>query len=210
MNRKSYTTILEIIGILFVLQLLRIGIKSLCFLGTARTDFSDRVASIIAMTVLSIVILFAAKFRKINLSVFPKHFTAGYIVFSMMVAALLILSVILTKCFSIDGIVMLLYSAVVTPVFEELIFRGFVWNRLIPLFKKEWGIYLVSTLLFAVWHLGYIDSVAFRVGAGLANAMVWKAVTGLCFGIVLGALRLKTKNCYSTMLLHGILNLFGR
>ena len=210
MSKKHCKTVLEMTGALIALQLLRIGIKSLCFLGFERTDFSDRVASMIAMIILSILILLVAKRRKISLSVFPKNFHAGYLAATVMAAALLILTPILTKNGSACAIILLLYSTIVTPVFEELIFRGFVWNQLNTLLEKEWCTYIVSTLLFAVWHFGYLDSVAFRVGTGLVNVMIWKAVTGLCFGVVLGALRLKTKNSYSTMLLHGALNLFGK
>ncbi|MGM9573231.1 MAG: type II CAAX prenyl endopeptidase Rce1 family protein [Hominicoprocola sp.] len=75
---------------------------------------------------------------------------------------------------------------------------------------NKWATYLTTIILFGLWHLAYIDSIAFRVGGGLHTVMVWKAVTGLCFGIVLGAVRVKTKNCYATILLHGAMNLFGR
>jgi len=105
---------------------------------------------------------------------------------------------------------LLLYGSIVTPIFEELIFRGYIWNKLNDIFEKEWITYIVSAVLFALWHLGYVDSIAFRMETGLANVMLWKAITGLCYGVVLGALRLKTKNCYSTMLLHGVMNIFGR
>lgn len=162
------------------------------------------------MVLLSALILLVAKFRRIDLSIFPKHFGAGYIIFTVITFALFISTPILTKNNSTSEIVLLIYSAIVTPVFEELIFRGFVWNKLNTLFKKEWITYVMSTLLFAIWHFGYIDTIAFHVETGLANAIIWKVITGLCFGIVLGALRLKTKNCYSTMLLHGVLNIFGR
>jgi membrane protease YdiL (CAAX protease family) len=60
-----------------------------------------------------------------------------------------------------------------------------------------------------MWHLGYVDSIAFRVEIGLGNAMLWKVITGLCYGIILGVLRLRTKNSYSTILLHGVMNIFG-
>jgi membrane protease YdiL (CAAX protease family) len=77
-------------------------------------------------------------------------------------------------------------------------------------FSKEIETYIVTTILFALWHIGYISSIAFRVETGLANAMIGKVITGLCFGIILGMIRLKTKNSYSTILLHGALNIFGR
>jgi membrane protease YdiL (CAAX protease family) len=98
----------------------------------------------------------------------------------------------------------------VIPIFEEMIFRGYIWNKLNVVFEKEWITYIVSTLLFALWHIGYIDAIAFRVETGLVIAMFWKVITGLCFGVVLGAVRYKTKNSYSTILLHGIMNIFGR
>lgn len=77
-------------------------------------------------------------------------------------------------------------------------------------FSKEWKTYVVTTALFALWHIGYIDSNAFRVGNGIANVMIWKVITGFCFGIILEAARIKTKNSYSTILLHGVMNMFGR
>ena len=110
----------------------------------------------------------------------------------------------------IESILLLVYSSIVTPVFEEFIFRGYIWNELNQIFTSEWKTYIVTTIFFALWHLGYISSIAFRVENNLLNVMIWKVITGLCFGIVLGAVRLKTKNCYSTMLLHGVMNLFGR
>lgn len=91
-----------------------------------------------------------------------------------------------------------------------MIFRGYVWNKLNTIFLKEWKTYIGSTILFALCHIGYISAIVFRVECGLANAMIWKVITGLCFGIILGAIRLKTKNSYSTILLHGVLNIFGR
>ena len=110
----------------------------------------------------------------------------------------------------IEPILLLVYSSIVTPIFEELIFRGYIWNELNQIFTSEWKTYIITTILFALWHLGYISSIAFRVEDDLLNVMIWKVITGLCFGIVLGAVRLKTINCYSTMLLHGVMNIFGR
>lgn len=110
----------------------------------------------------------------------------------------------------IQAIILLGYSSLVTPIFEELLFRGYVWNRLTVIFKSESSVYLWSSFLFGVWHLGYFDSLAFRVETDLVQALFWKVITGLFYGLVLGLLRWKTKNCYSTMLLHGAMNIFGR
>lgn len=99
----------------------------------------------------------------------------------------------------------------ITPIFEELIFRGYVWNKLEEKLSKRFAVYVITTLLFAAWHIGYIDTIAFRVASDrVLFIMLMKVVTGLCFGIVLGAVRYKTKNCYSSILLHSVMNIFGR
>lgn len=198
------------LGVMVVLQLLRMGLKSLFFVFVERTNFTDRVASLVAMALLSAVVVLYARARKLPLSVFPKRFGAWYIVASALTLTLLVLTPILTKDDSFTAIVLLIYSGVVTPVFEELIFRGLLWNRLNDALPKAWMTYAVTALLFALWHFGYVDALAFRVHEGLGTAMLWKAVIGLGYGVALGALRLGTKNCYSTMLLHGALNIFGR
>lgn len=209
MNKSPAKTILWLLLMLIALQTALFGIKHLLFLAAERTDFSDRVASMAGMSLLAIIFCAVSAARRVRLSVFPEHFGKLYIIGTALTAGLLVA----TPSNYIDGapaVVMLIYSSVVTPVYEELIFRGYVWNRLRSVFLKERTAYILSTFLFAVWHLGYIDSIAFRVQSGLAAAMVWKVITGLCFGVVLGALRLKTKNCYSTMLLHSVMNIFGR
>lgn len=194
---------------LIVLSSLLFGIEQSVFLLIPRTDYSDHMASMFAMIVLTTFILILSKKRKFNLSILPTKFTAFYICASIAAVGLFITT---PSSFTggLHSIFLLVYASIVTPIFEEIIFRGYVWNKLNQIFSKEWKTYIVSTILFALWHFGYIRSIAFRVQGDLLSVMVWKVITGLCFGIVLGAVRLKTKNCYSTILLHGIMNIFGR
>lgn len=78
------------------------------------------------------------------------------------------------------------YGCVITPICEELIFRGPVRIKLKKL-KSEWTVFAVDTALFGLWRLGYADSVAFRVREGYANVMFRKGMTGLCFGVVIAS-----------------------
>ena len=197
-----------IIG-LAVLQGLLYGAKHLVFLIVARTDFTDQMASMAVMVVLAGLVVGLARLRHWPLSVFPTRFSRWYVVATIVAAGLLIATPA-NYTGGWQAVLTLVYGSIVTPVYEELVFRGLVWNRLATVFTKPWVVYVWSVVLFGVWHLGYVDSVAFRVEIGLMPIMAWKAVTGVAYGAVLGALRLKTKNCYSTMLLHGVLNLFGR
>ena len=195
--------------VLLLLSLSLFVIKRIIFFFVARTDFSDYMASMVSMIILTSIILRLSRKAEINLSIFPDKFTVSYISVSIISVVLFIASPSNYKG-GIESILLLVYSSIVTPVFEELIFRGYIWNELNQIFTSEWKTYIITTILFALWHLGYISSIAFRVEDDLLNVMIWKVITGLCFGIVLGAVRLKTKNCYSTMILHGVMNLFGR
>lgn len=209
MNKCRIKTIGFMILVLLLLSLSLFVIKRIIFFFVARTDFSDYMASMVSMIILTSIILRLSRKAEINLSIFPDKFTVSYISVSIISVVLFIASPSNYKG-GIEPILLLVYSSIVTPIFEELIFRGYIWNELNQIFTSEWKTYIITTILFALWHLGYISSIAFRVEDDLLNVMIWKVITGLCFGIVLGAVRLKTKNCYSTMLLHGVMNLFGR
>ena len=209
MNKCKIKTIGFMILVLLLLSLSLFVIKRIIFFFVARTDFSDYMASMVSMIILTSIILRLSRKAEINLSIFPDKFTVSYISVSIISVVLFIASPSNYKG-GIEPILLLVYSSIVTPIFEELIFRGYIWNELNQIFTSEWKTYIITTILFALWHLGYISSIAFRVEYDLLNVMIWKVITGLCFGIVLGAVRLKTRNCYSTMLLHGVMNIFGR
>ena len=209
MNKCKIKTIGFMILVLLLLSLSLFVIKRIIFFFVARTDFSDYMASMVSMIILTSIILRLSRKAEINLSIFPDKFTVSYIIVSIISVVLFIASPSNYKG-GIESILLLVYSSIVTPIFEELIFRGYIWNELNQIFTSEWKTYIITTIFFALWHLGYISSIAFRVEYDLLNVMIWKVITGLCFGIVLGAVRLKTKNCYSTMILHGVMNLFGR
>ncbi len=194
---------------LIFIQTLLISMKKITFYFIRRTNFSDSMISMICIIIISVLFIIYCRKKEISLSVFPKQFDKFYILITF-VAIILFLVTPSNYNGDVEPKLLLIYGSVVIPIFEELIFRGYVWNKLNEILKKELFTYVVTTILFGLWHLGYISSIAFRVNISLVHIMFWKVVTGVSFGIVLGALRLKTKNCYSTMVLHGILNIFGR
>lgn len=195
--------------ILFFSGLFRFAIKQVIFLFVERSNFTDRMASMAAMLVLTGLLFGLSKKTKTGLSVFPERFTWPYVGSTVLFIVLLIASPSNYRG-GMESVFLLAYSCIVTPVFEELLFRGYIWNELSGIWGNKWPTYLTTSILFGLWHLAYIDSIAFRVEDGLLSVMVWKVVTGLCFGVVLGAVRMKTKNCYAAMLMHGAMNLFGR
>jgi membrane protease YdiL (CAAX protease family) len=198
---------------LALLQLCRMTIESVFFLFAERTLLTDTIVSAVVMGILGFAVVLYAKAKGIPLSIFPSN-KKLYILLTFAMLMLAVSTPFVTGDYSLLSICGLLYSVAVTPIFEELLFRGLIWNRLKEHYSKELSVYLITTLLFALWHLGYLDSVSYRMGllgfTGLPFAMFMKAITGVCFGVLLGAVRYKTKNCFSTMLLHAVMNLFGR
>ncbi len=53
-----------------------------------------------------------------------------------------------------------LLFGIITPVFEELLFRGYIWTKIFEsggMVNPNRLTLITVTLLFMVWHLGYID-----------------------------------------------------
>lgn len=209
MKDNKEKAIVKIIVLLIFIQLLRFGIKQCLFVFFKRTYYFDSIATMFAMIVITVLFVIFSKKQNVSLSIFPNKFGAFYIGITIVVIVLFVMT---PSNFtgSVQAVMLLVYGSIITPIFEELIFRGYIWNKLNMIFSKEWKTYVITTVLFALWHIGYIDSIAFRVGNSLTNAMMWKVITGFCFGIILGWVRIKTKNSYSTILLHGVMNMFGR
>ena len=207
--KKILKILLITIGLLAIIQLLLLGFKHFTFLFIERTNFSDSIATMFGMIILSGLFIVFAKKQKVSLSVFPRIFNKYYVI-GTVIAFILLVATPSNYFDGFQAIILLFYGSVITPIFEELIFRGYIWNKLNTAIKKEWGTYLITIVLFGIWHLGYIESIAFKVEAGLAKIMLMKVIVGLVYGVVLGALRLKTKNNYSTILLHGVMNIFGK
>ena len=200
---------------LVLLQAARFGLKQIAFLFLEKSYYNDTLISLFSMLLLAVFIVLIAIKHAIPLSLKPDIASIKgkviYGIFSVFVLVIIFLSPLFTRDYSLPAIIILLYSTIVTPIFEELIFRGYGWNIIQAKYKSEFKTYVITTILFALWHIGYIDSVAMRVSADrLLFTMFMKVITGLCFGIVIGFIRYKSKNSFAAILTHSIMNVFGR
>ena len=93
-------------------------------------------------------------------------------------------------------IVVLLFLTVLGPIFEELVFRGFLFPLLARTFGAAGGI-LLTALPFALLH-------------GAQNQWAWQQITmiGLT-GVAFGYARLKTGSTAASAILHCGFNLMG-
>ena len=206
---RRLATVLSLLLLLAALQLLRAGMLQLLFLWVPRTNTASDLAGTLLFFALSGALVALARTR-VPFRILPPRAGAFELGFSVLFALLLVSGPVLAGGIQPAGAIQLVYGCIATPIFEELLFRGLVWHTLSRAFQNDWVCYLICTLLFGLWHLGYADNIAFRVQTGLAHILLWKVLVGLAFGLVLGAMRLWRKDCYSCMLLHGALNVFGR
>jgi membrane protease YdiL (CAAX protease family) len=138
-----------------------------------------------------------------------------YILSTCIVLMIILTTPMFSGEYSYKAISSLMASTIIIPVFEELIFRGYIWNKLKSSGFKESHVFIITTILFGLWHLGYWDVIYIRVTSNFSNAniysiMFFKVLTGIAFGIFTGIARWRTKSSFSSILIHSFFNIFGR
>ena len=209
----KFKKILFIILFLTLLQVGRIVFKNLVFDIFDRNLLSDVIVSMVYMIIVICISSIILRKKNINLNFFPKKFNMKYKLFTIFVLLFFIVTPIITKNYELYNILSLVYNAIITVIFEELIFRGLIFKEISSM-KNDLIAYIVSTILFGIWHLGYIDTIIWRTSlfspdANIANIMFWKVITGIIIGVILGFFRYKNKNVYTSMLVHTFINTFG-
>lgn len=130
-------------------------------------------------------------------------------------AALIILAVSpYTFEWELHILVLGLLFGIIIPLFEELLFRGYIWGKISESegMINPHGLTLITvTMLFMVWHLGYIDVLMLHplASGNLAMVMISKMGIGLVLGLIVGYLRLKTGKTYASIIFHGLWNVFA-
>ena len=138
----------------------------------------------------------------------------AYIVIGILTLGLVISTYFLQP----DLFVTNLNAAIVIPIFEELLFRGWGWGRLekaAPFRAPGFVNWLVISLLFGLWHFGYVDIYLLKVFPANPNMdwgtfFVMKLLTTLIIGLIVGLPRWRLGRVYGSLILHSLINLFGR
>ena len=109
-------------------------------------------------------------------------------------------------------------AAIVIPIFEELLFRGWGWTQLQEInTRRASGFlhWLVISLLFSLWHFGYMDIYLLKVAPANPD-MSWgmfflmKFLTTFIIGLIVGLPRWRSGRVYGSLILHSLINIFGR
>lgn len=139
-----------------------------------------------------------------------------YIGLGAILFILLTLPVILG--FELELMVLNLVFGLIVPAFEELLFRGYLWNKVEDSlesqkdFSQRSGLitWITITLLFALWHMGYLDVFLIHPKQmTLAPILLSKIGIGLVLGLIVGFIRLKTGKVYGSFFCHAFWNIFA-
>lgn len=91
-------------------------------------------------------------------------------------------------------------SILFVPIYEEIIFRGFILFGLMKYYSWKKAI-IISSLLFGLWHL---KNIFFISQSELIYQMIY---TAFIFGPIVAYITLKSKNIWLAVILHYLNNL---
>lgn len=213
-NENSYTMI-KIIILLIGLQISRIILKQGAFLFLSYNKFNDIFISMSIMFFLTIFIIYKSKKENVSLNIFSYMQNKESKIYYLIVTSALVLLIFTSPYFSskpsIETILPLLYTTVMTPIYEELIFRSYIWKVLEKENMDEVKVYFLTTILFSIYHIGYIDTIIMTSGFNhMALMLLIKCSLMLSYGLFIGFFRYKIKNSYSCILVHSFINIFLR
>ena len=213
-NKENSFTIIKIIVLLMGLQIIRILLKQGAFLFFSYNKINDVIISIIIIFILTLFIIYKSKKDRITLDIFSYMKNKESKIYYLIVTGAILLLIFTSPFFltnpSIDTFLPLIYTSVMIPVYEEIIFRSYIWNTFKKENMNEIKIYFLTTILFSIYHIGYIDIIIMNNGFNnMALIIFIKFSSMLSYGIFIGFFKYKIKNSYSCMLIHSFINIFG-
>ncbi len=200
--------IFQIILIIVSLQIIRIAVRRVLLLFIPITELSLNILNMVIFIIYTYLLVKYCKKNKIDLRVFKVNNKNAYLLLISIFIILFIINLLLNK-FSMNNIFKILYGTITLPIFEELLFRGYIWSRLLKMFKNEMYVYIITTLLFSIYSVFYIDS-AILLKVFSFGLIIFKLVIGLLFGLITGFVRYKTKNTFSSMIVSSIMNMVSK
>jgi len=108
-----------------------------------------------------------------------------------------------------------IHFGLTTPVFEEVIFRGYCWDQLRKNNFSNRATCIITSVIFGIFHLGYYFQIEYATrfhpeAPPMAQIMLTKILFGTVLGFMMGLIRWKSKKVFGPIIIHAILNIVGR
>ncbi len=204
----------KIIIILIVIQLLRVFIMDGLWymIKPGENIILFQILNGISILVVGLLLLTAFKpsLKDLSLNLDDVRKRTKIIYFAGMIALPILIVLPVAFGAEFDVIIMGLVFGLITPAFEELLFRGYLWNKVQNSLNSGLATWIIITVLFGSWHLGYIDVFLIHPkGPAIVPLFIGKIEVGLTLGTIVGFIRLKTSKVYGSFLFHGFWNVFA-
>lgn len=110
------------------------------------------------------------------------------------------------------NLIIISLSLIVQPVFEEMIFREYVWNYISSFQKNERVVLIIVSLLSALFKIGYWDIVSQNLSVVNSSfftidIITYKVLIGLITSFILGLINIKYKDTYLCIFVHSLINI---
>ena len=111
------------------------------------------------------------------------------------------------------NLIVLFLALIIQPIFEEAIFREYIWNYIGSFEKDENKVLIIVSILSALFKLGYWDIVSQNlsvVGSSFftIDIIMPKVFLGLIIAFILGIIKIKYKDTYLCIFAHSLINIF--
>ena len=205
--------------ILIVLQIARIIIKNVLLSVLNFTAVNVNIANIISIMIVGIsVFLFLrgsnlfnpAGCRLTELSNKYDNKKIRIILFVIM-AIVLAVTVVFKSNEVFYGLLIICLSAIVVPVYEELLFRQYLWNYISGFLENEKITWIIVSVFSVLFILGYWDIVSQNLQVITSDRFAIDVVfskigVGILTAIASGFMKYKYKDIYLCMFVHIILS----
>lgn len=220
---KSKEYILDVIILMVIVQIARVIIKYIFLSQLSFTLENVNMANILSIMLVGIsVSLFLRSNYLFNpagrrLIMLNNRYDNKNI--RLILGSITLVSLCITPYFdggylSSNLIVLILYL-IVQPIFEEVIFREYIWNYIGSFQKNEMKVLVIVSLLSALFKIGYWDIIGQNLSVVGSSFFTIDIITsnvflGLIIAFILGIVKIKYKDTYLCIFLHSLINIFVR
>lgn len=174
-----------------------------------------RIIGTIAELLILLLFLYIKKPSVQNLGLSWQGITPKYRIYYV-IGLVFIPLLIISGCFFMPffAFTMNLRFGIMAPLFEEIIFRGYIWHRLKEKQYDDISVIFITSLFFGLFHLfGYyeIDYATgfFNNAPSITHILIQKVLLNLSYGMILGYIRYKSKSLYLSLIIHSFGNIIG-
>lgn len=212
---KLRNTVLWVAALLVMLQAGRAATILILTVAFALTVPAQAILSIAAMLLMLGFVVMLAAAQQVDIPLRPKAKTRrgklGYAAAGVLMVGIVFGISFIDDGVHLESVMSAIYFGLVIPLYEEILFRGYIWQRLAAHKMTPQKIGVFTAAAFALWHIGYWDiTVFYSDNAGdVIVYLLTRAAISFVLGLALAWLRAKTKSCYVGLLVHGVMNVLG-